>query len=76
MSVPVNSCGLFLTGLGIANMYPLCFAQAVAASPTMRSTAIARIGMLCGVAILVAPMVLSFIADKHGLFVAYASIAT
>lgn len=73
--VPVNCCGLFLTGLGIANMYPLCFSQAVAASPTMRSTAIARIGLLCGVSILVAPMVLSFIADKHGLFVAYASIA-
>jgi fucose permease len=73
--VPVNCCGLFLTGLGIANMYPLAFSQAVAASPTMRSTAIARIGLLCGVSILVAPMVLSFIADRHGLFVAYASIA-
>ena len=72
---PVCVFGLFATGLGIASMYPLSFAAAVAATPFMRSTAIARISLICGSSILVAPFLLSFVADKSGLFVAYALIA-
>ena len=70
----VNVSGLFLTGLGIANMYPLSFAAAVAASSGQASKAIARVSLMCGTALLVAPLSLSFVADRGGLFVAYSMI--
>ena len=72
---PVSVFGLFATGLGIASMYPLSFANAVAATPSMRSTAIARISLICGSSILVVPLLLSLVADKSGLFTAYSLIA-
>lgn len=71
----ISVLGLFGTGLGIAAMYPLSFAAIVAASPSMRSTAIARISLICGSSILVVPFLLSLVADRSGLFTAYSIIA-
>jgi fucose permease len=71
----VNITGLFLTGLGIANMYPLSFAAAVAAAQDQASKAIARVSLTCGGALLVMPIGLSFIADRAGLFNAYYVVA-
>jgi fucose permease len=71
----VNISGLFLTGLGIANMYPLSFAVAVAAAEDQASKAIARVSLMCGGALLVMPLGLSFIADRTGLFNAYYIVA-
>ncbi len=71
----LNITGLFLTGLGIANMYPLSFAAAVAAAEDQSSKAIARVSLACGGALLVMPIGLSFIADRAGLFNAYYVVA-
>jgi fucose permease len=71
----VNITGLFLTGLGIANMYPLSFAAAVAAAENQSSKAIARVSLVCGGALLAMPVGLSFIADRAGLFNAYYVVA-
>jgi fucose permease len=71
----VNVIGLFLTGLGIANMYPLSFAAAVAAASGQSAKAIARVSLMCGTALLTAPLLLSIVADKSGLFTAYSMVA-
>ena len=71
----VNITGLFLTGLGIANMYPLSFAAAVAAAENQSSKAIARVSLVCGGALLAMPVGLSLIADRAGLFNAYYVVA-
>lgn len=73
--VVINGLGLFLTGLGIANMYPLSFSAAVAASSKQASKAIAKVSLACGTALLLAPMALSLVADHAGLFTAYSLIA-
>ncbi|HEY9713938.1 MAG TPA: MFS transporter [Chroococcales cyanobacterium] len=67
--------GLLLTGLGIANMYPLCFANAIAVVPSQASRAVARLSLLCGMAQLSTPFILSVIADRAGLFSAFSMIA-
>ena len=59
--------GLFIAGLGIANLYPLTVAAATGAAPHLIDQATARLAVATGVALLTAPLVVGAIADAAGL---------
>ncbi len=59
--------GLFLTGLGIANLFPLATALAMGTTPRNTSAASARLSLGVGMAILSAPLLLGRIADVVGI---------
>ena len=63
--------GLFLCGLGIANLYPLSLALALAAAPGNGDTANARTQLLGGVLVIAAPYLLGSLADHLGLRAAF-----
>ena len=63
--------GLFLCGLGIANLYPLSLALTLDAAPGHGDTANARAGLLAGVIVIVAPYLLGRLADQVGLRAAF-----
>jgi len=64
--------GLFLVGLGVANLYPLTVALAVARAPGQTDQAAARTQLLIGVAVIAAPLTLGALADEIGVFRAFA----
>lgn len=64
--------GLFLCGLGIANIYPLAVANATEAAHGQTDTAVARIALIGGGGTLVVPFLVGALADQLGLFTAYA----
>lgn len=63
--------GLFITGVGVANLYPLSLALTLAASPGQTDAANARTQLLGGLAVIVAPLVLGGLADHLGLSAAF-----
>ncbi len=64
--------GLFVAGLGIANIYPLGVSAGIASAPPhQRDLASGRISMAAAVAILLAPQTLGLAADEVGLRGAY-----
>jgi MFS family permease len=63
--------GLFACGLGLANLYPLSLALAMAAAPGHGDTANARVGLLGGVIVIAAPYLLGSLADHVGLRAAF-----
>jgi MFS family permease len=63
--------GLFLCGLGIANLYPLSLALTLAAAPGNGDAANARIQLLGGVLVIAAPYLLGSLADHLGLHAAF-----
>ena len=63
--------GLFLCGLGVANLYPLSLALALAAAPGTGDTANARTQLLGGVLVIAAPYLLGSLADHLGLRTAF-----
>jgi MFS family permease len=63
--------GLFVCGLGVANLYPLSLALTLAAAPGNGDTANARTQLLGGLFVIVAPYVLGSLADHLGLRVAF-----
>jgi MFS family permease len=63
--------GLFLCGLGIANLYPLSLALTLDAGPGHGDTANARIQLLGGVLVIAAPYLLGSLADHVGLRAAF-----
>ncbi|HEY9788916.1 MAG TPA: MFS transporter [Candidatus Obscuribacterales bacterium] len=67
--------GLLITGLGISNFFPLSLSAAVSTSPAQASIATARISVSTGLAVIVAPLMLGFVADHTNIFTAYAVIA-
>ena len=67
----LNILGLFLTGLGIANQYPLALSIAVGLAAEQSNQASARASLGVGVALLVAPLVLGGLADRFGIRNAY-----
>lgn len=71
----VSVAGLFITGLGIANFYPMTLSAAIAVASDRAASATARISLGTGSAILVAPLVLGCIADRSSIFVAYGLVA-
>jgi fucose permease len=66
-AAPLNIAGLFVVGLGIANLYPLGLSVATSAAPEQASLASARISLASGSAILIAPQVLASFADHVGI---------
>jgi fucose permease len=72
-ALPVLSIiGLFVCGLGVANLYPLSLALALAAAPGNEDAANARTQLLGGLFVIVAPYLLGTLADQLGLHAAFA----
>ena len=67
--------GLFLTGLGVANLYPLILSQAMGAAGERAVQASARATLASGTAILALPLALGRLADVVGLRPAYGVVA-
>jgi MFS family permease len=70
-SAPVSGAALFLAGLGVAGLYPLGVAAALAAAPGRLTLAGTRLTLASGTAILVAPLTLGAAADAVGVPVAW-----
>ena len=62
----VAAAGLFVAGLGVAGLYPLGVAAALATAPGRLALAGNRLTVASGLAILVAPLALGAIADVTG----------
>lgn len=71
----LNIVGLFISGLGIANLFPLTLSVATGIDPQQSGAASARISLASGVAILAAPQVLASVADRAGIYNAFAVAA-
>jgi fucose permease len=67
----LNMIGLFLCGLGVANLYPLTLAITTRVGADQPNKASARTSMGSGVAMLVAPLILASAADQVGIQAAY-----
>lgn len=59
--------GLFVTGFGIANLYPLTVAVATGAAPDLVDRATARLAVAAGTALLTAPLVVGAVSDAAGM---------
>ncbi len=66
--------GLFLTGLGVANLYPLILSLAIGAADGNTVQAGARATLASGTAILALPLALGRLADAVGIHSAYAVV--
>lgn len=67
--------GLFVTGLGVANLYPFVVSAATGVVPEKADQVVARIALVGGSAILLAPFVLGSAADVFGIGRAYGIVA-
>ena len=67
----VAIAGLFTCGLGVANLYPLSLALAMAAAPGNSDAANATTQVLGGILVIVAPYLLGSLADHLGLRAAF-----
>ncbi len=63
--------GLFLTGVGVANLFPLSLALTLAAAPGRTDVANARTRLLGGLVVIAAPFLLGSLADHLGLSAAF-----
>jgi fucose permease len=73
---PVLSvAGLFLAGLGTANMYPLTLSAALGVEPQLSGVAASRMNIATGASGLFGPLVLGCLADRIGLRSAYSVVA-
>jgi predicted MFS family arabinose efflux permease len=63
--------GLFLTGAGVANLFPLSLALTLAAAPGRTDVANARTQLLGGLVVIAAPFLLGSLADHLGLLAAF-----
>jgi MFS family permease len=68
---PVNILGLFVTGFGIANLFPLSMTVALSVVPEQSDIASARVTLGAGLAILIAPLFLGWAADQIDLQYAF-----
>jgi hypothetical protein len=60
-----------VAGLGVAGLYPLGVAAALAAAPGRLAAAGARLTLASGTAVLVAPLALGLAADAAGVEIAW-----
>ena len=67
----VSGLALFVAGLGVAGLYPLGVAAALAAAPGQLTLAGTRLTLASGTAILFAPFALGVAADATGVTVAW-----
>jgi fucose permease len=72
---PLNLAGLFVAGLGVANLFPLTLSVALGVVPGQTDTGSARASMGGGVAMLIAPLALGWVADQWGIQNAYGIVA-
>lgn len=70
-TVVLSLTGLFLTGLGVASLYPLLLALAMGVARNNTVLAGARATLASGTAILALPLVLGRVADMVGIQLAY-----
>lgn len=63
----VRIVGLFIVGLGLANVYPLGVALATGAAPCQADHASARLSVAAGLSALIAPFILGALADHIGI---------
>lgn len=70
----LNILGLFLSGLGIANLYPSTLSVAVGLAPEQSNRASARASMGVGIALLTVPLVLGWLADRLDIQGAYGMV--
>lgn len=63
--------GLFVLGLGIANLFPLTLASTTTVGAANPDRASGRTSLAAGLAILVAPQVLGTVADQIGIYSAF-----
>jgi len=71
-AAPINIAGLFLAGLGIANLFPLTLSAASSSVlPHQADAASSRITLSAGMAILITPQILGSLADQIGIKNAY-----
>lgn len=68
---PLRVAGLFVAGLGIANLYPFLLATSLGTAPQQSDAASARLTLGIGLAILLAPQVLGAAADATSIQTAY-----
>ncbi len=73
-NVLLGLVGLFLTGLGVASMYPLLLSLAIGAAAGNTVQASARATLASGTAILALPLVLGRLADAVGIRSAYSVV--
>jgi predicted MFS family arabinose efflux permease len=64
--------GLFLCGLGVANLYPLSLALVLAAAPDGGDSANGAVALLGGALVVGSPYLLGNLADRLGLHTAFA----
>jgi fucose permease len=70
----IGLAGLFLSGLGIASMYPLILSLAIGSAGNNTVQASARSSLASGTAILALPLLLGRLADMAGIHSAYAIV--
>ncbi|MET7932430.1 MFS transporter [Streptomyces sp. NPDC005322] len=63
--------GLFLSGFGMANLFPLALSLAVSAAPGSTGRATAYVQLLVGTAIMLAPLLLGGLSDRLGVRTAF-----
>jgi predicted MFS family arabinose efflux permease len=68
---PLNIAGLFLAGFGVANLFPLTLATAISIAPHQVDAASVRISAAGGLAILITPFILGWVADQLNIQNAY-----
>jgi fucose permease len=73
--VPVGLAGLFITGLGVAGLYPLLLSLAIGVSDNNTVQASSRATLASGTAILALPLVLGRLADMAGIWLAYGVVS-
>lgn len=62
-----NVVGLFVAGLGVANLFPMTLSVATSVAAEQANRASARLTMGGGLAVLIVPLVLGWTADRLGL---------
>lgn len=67
----LNVLGLFIAGLGIANLYPLTLSTAVGVAADQSNQASARASLAVGTALLGIPLLLGWLSDQIGIQIAY-----
>jgi fucose permease len=63
----ISLAGLFVAGLGVANLYPLTIAVATGVMPERVDEATSRLAVAAGTALLTAPLVIGVLSDVAGM---------
>lgn len=74
-NVTLGLAGLFITGLGVASLYPLILSLAIGTASDNTIQASARATLASGTAILALPLALGRLADALGIHQAYGVVA-